>query len=92
MDLFDEVFQYLKTISPEMLVTHDGDLKRFILTKPKSLGVENDLNTILKKHHFNGKLTIKERDGYLNVIYCFESGLDDPELMKYFKELEEHEK
>lgn len=88
MDLFDEVFQYLKTVSPEMLVTHDGYLKRFILTKPKSFDVENNLNTILKKHRFNGKLAIKERGGYLNIVYCFEYGLDDPELMRYFEELE----
>jgi len=43
MDMFDEVFQYLRTVSLEMMVTHDGYLKRFILTKPKSLDVENDL-------------------------------------------------
>lgn len=90
MDMFDDVFQYLKTISPEMMVIHDGYLKRFTLTKPKKEhpDIENNLNNILKKHNFKGRLAIEEQCGYIKIVYCFEYGLSDPELIRYFEELE----
>ena len=84
--MFDDVFLYLKTISKEMMVTHDGYLKRFILTKPHTQhpNVEGALNTILSNHRFKGKLAVKEQYEYIKIIYCFEEGLSDPELIKYF--------
>ena len=93
MDMFDEVFQYLRTVSPEMMVTHDGYLKRFILNKPKpassdTSNITDSLNIILQKHNFKGKLAVKEQCGYIKIIYCVEYGLKDPDLIKYFEELE----
>lgn len=87
--MFDDVFLYLKTISKEMMVTHDGYLKRFILTKPRTQhsDIEGTLNTILGNHRFKGRLAVKEQYGYIKIIYCFEEGLRDPELIKYFDDI-----
>ncbi len=88
MDMFDDAFQYLKTVSPEMMISHNGYLKRFILTKPKKRipDVASNIDAILQKHDFKGKSSVTEKYGYIQVIYCFEPGLTDPELLNYFEE------
>lgn len=92
MSLFDQTFQYLKTVSNEMMVTHDNELKRFILTKPSKNAtleeVEKKVKEIQDHNKFKGRTLIKEEYGYLKIIYCHEEGLDKPELQKYFIELE----